>query len=115
MSEYFIDARSFAAPFVSDSSTHYVTADSPQAALEKFAKQYRHPCGLYAADCYARADDLHKGRKALARWLCNRAAEEVRVTAKLGSYMFRCNGADSFEVNGRRYNVENPKQGAVLA
>lgn len=48
MSEYFITARSFAAPFVSDESTHFIEANSPEEALTKFAEGYSHPFGLIA-------------------------------------------------------------------
>ncbi len=49
MSEFFIVANSFAAPFISDESTHYVKARTAPLALEQFAAKYNHPAGLYAA------------------------------------------------------------------
>lgn len=73
MREFFVVANSFAAPFVSDTSTRFVTAESPQAALEKFAGEYSHKCGLYAAECYESADAYHKRERPLAKWLSNRA------------------------------------------
>lgn len=38
MSEWFITANSFAAPFISDTSTHFIEASSAKEALEKFSK-----------------------------------------------------------------------------
>lgn len=73
MTEYFIVANSFAAPFVSDTSNTYVTADTPEDALYDFAEDYGHPFGLYSANAYASADDFHKGKEPLARWRSNKA------------------------------------------
>lgn len=76
MIEYFIRANSFAAPFFSDVSSDFETADTPKAALEAFAARYKHPCGLYAAACYASADAYHKGDEALAMWLSKEAKKQ---------------------------------------
>ena len=75
MADFFITARSFAAPFVTDESTHYVTADTSQQALEDFAASYSHPCGLYAAEAWESADDYHKHREPAARWRSNHVHE----------------------------------------
>ena len=69
--EYFIYANSFAAPFFSDSSTSFVEAETPEAALKKFAADYKHPCGLYAASAYESADAYHKHEDSLAQWVSN--------------------------------------------
>lgn len=68
MSEYFIKAHSFAAPFCSDESPHFIEAETPEAALERLAAEYRHPCGLYSANAYADANAMHKGAKPLSIW-----------------------------------------------
>lgn len=77
MPEFFITARSFAAPFVSDESTHYVDADTAPDALDLLAASYTHPCGLYAAEAWESADAYHKRKDPLARWRSNRAQEQA--------------------------------------
>ena len=72
MGEYFVRANSFAAPFVSDTSTGYSEGDTPSAAMLALVEGYSHPCHLYAADLYASADDFHKGCPALVSWRSNR-------------------------------------------
>lgn len=113
--EYFIQANSFAAPFFSDTSTHYVYAKSPEAALEALAKTYNHPAGLFAADCYASADDMHKGKKPLARWLCNRKQAEQSATRGMGAYSFYSDEPGTFEVNGKKHVVKEPKGGSIVS
>lgn len=73
MTEYFIVANSFAAPFISDTSKGFVEANSPEEALNKFAENYTHPCGLYAAVCYKDANAEAKRERVLARWLSTAA------------------------------------------
>jgi hypothetical protein len=109
--EFFIVANSFAAPFMSDQSTQHVTAESPVAALEKFAAEYTHPCGLYAAQCYRTADAYHKGKKAMAQWLSNRVRAEKAATKGKGSYSFMGHSPELFEVDGKRHQVKDPKGG----
>jgi hypothetical protein len=53
--DYFIHATTFAAPFVSETITTYVTADSPEQALTKLVEHYRESLPIYAADAYASA------------------------------------------------------------
>jgi hypothetical protein len=113
--EYFVTARSFAAPFVSDTSDGYVTAETPQQALEQFAANYKHPMGLYAAEAWASADAYHKGEKSLAQWLSNHEQAKQKVTAGQSSYSYLGNGPGRFEVNGSKVTVENPKDGSVVA
>lgn len=111
LSDWFLVAASFAAPFVSDSSTHYVQAATPAAALEQLAQVYRHPCGLYAAQAYRSADAFHKGEKYLARWLSNhaRAIEEAKAT------VYRSDGPGELTLDGIRHPVQDPKAGAVVS
>ena len=59
--EFFVVTNSFAAPFCSDQGTQFVEAADAEMALLKVAKEYKHPAGLYAADCYRSADAYHKG------------------------------------------------------
>jgi hypothetical protein len=112
--EYFIRANSFAAPFVSDESTKHVTADTPGAALEKFAAGYKHPAGLYSARCYASADAMHKGEPHLAEWLCNHEQAKQRATAGKSSYGFHGHGPGDFEIDGERIKVAAPHEGSVV-
>lgn len=111
MTEYFIFANSFAAPFFSDQSTAYRKADDPVQALNDFAADYKHPCGLYAAVAYASADAYHKGAKALATWLCNHEREKRRLTEGLQGYSYYGHGPGEFEINRVKYTVENPHDG----
>jgi hypothetical protein len=107
VSEYFIVARSFAAPFVSDESTGFQEATTPVSALEKFARRYTHPCGLYAAECYASADAYHRRAKMLARWLSNHA----RVMLETPHTSFRSNGPGSVELDHRTITIDDPRGG----
>lgn len=114
MSEYFIHATSFAAPFFSEESTGYIEADSPTAALERFAAKYSHPAGLFAADVYASSDAYHKGQERLARWLCNKARVIEEKTSN-GSHSIYSAGPDTVEIDGETVIIPDPKAGAVVA
>lgn len=111
--EYFIVAESFAAPFCSDTSTSHITADTPAVALEAFAKAYRHPFGLFCANCYASADAYHKGQEPLAKWHSNRLAAELKATEGKSCYTKLGISAADFEIDGERIHVKKPKEGAV--
>lgn len=115
MPEYFIFANSFAAPFFSDDSTSYISAETPQAALTKFAAEYSHPCGLYAAICYASADAMHKKQQPLAKWLCNHEIVKGDLTKELGGYSYLGEGPGRFRINDEWHNVPDPKGGALVA
>jgi hypothetical protein len=109
--EYFIIANSFAAPFFSDESTHFVKADSPEAALQQFAeKEYDHPCGLYSAAVYASSDAYHKEKPGLKRWLSNHAAaiEQSEATS------VRSDDPGTLVLDGKAVKVTNPKGGKVF-
>lgn len=114
MTEYFISANSFAAPFFSDNSEAFIKAKSPEAALKKFVSGYKHPCGLYAAAVYADPNAYHKGSKPLAKWLCNHELEKMRLTSGLSSYIYCGNGPGRFELNGVSCIVKNPKGGKIV-
>ena len=112
--EYFVVTNSFAAPFFSDQGNMFVTAISPQEALEIATKRYTHPCGLYSAGCYASADAYHKGQKVLARWLRNLVIEQERLTKGLEGYSI-CHESESvLVINGIRHIIENPCDGRVV-
>lgn len=115
MTEYFINARSFAAPFVSDTDTSYESAESPQAALNAYAARYNHPAGLYAAEAYDSADAYHKRVKPLAQWLCNHEQARQRLTTAIGgAYSYLGNAPGDFEINGERHVIADPKGGSVV-
>lgn len=114
MAEFYIEANSFAAPFFSDQSFRYVEAETPAEALEKFAAEYNHPCGLYAAVAYSSADASKKGEKPLARWLSNQARYLQEVYARPGAVMIRMDEPGKGEIDGKPVEIENPKQGAVV-
>jgi hypothetical protein len=111
MTEFFIEAASFAAPFFSDQSYAYVKANTAAEALEKFAGDYSHPCGLYAATAYSGADARNKGEKPLARWLSNQARhlETTEYT------MLRMDAPGKGEMDGKPFEVESPKEGRCYA
>lgn len=115
MQEFFIVANSFAAPFCSDQSTHFMAAKTPLVALEKFAEQYKHPAGLYSAACYESSDDYHKGKKFLASWLSNHARqlEEAKdsMMKTQGCAVTRSNGPGQVEVDGKAIAIKDPKKG----
>lgn len=115
MTEFFITARSFAAPFVSDTSEAYIEADTARAALEQFASGYRHPCGLYAAEAWASADAYHKGRDPLARWLSNHEQAKQAATSELDTYSYEGHGPGRFKVSGKLIEVADPTGGSVVA
>ena len=108
MSEYFVVAHSFAAPFVSDESTRFVEAESPKEAAEKFAASYKHPAGLYAANVYASADSYHKDGPILARWRSNQSIAVEGATSIYG------HGPGDVEIDGNPTRIENPKDGHVI-
>lgn len=114
MNEYFIVAESFAAPFVSDRSEQFVIHDTPESALSCFAETYKHPAGLYSANCYASADAYHKGEDPLVRWLCNHEIEKQKITKPLGAYSYLGHGPGDFEINRVRYKIDNPKGGQII-
>lgn len=111
---YFIFARSFAAPFFSDDSTHYIEASGPQEALEELALKYTHPAGLYAAEAWANADAYHKGERPLARWLSNHEQAKQQLTKDKSAYSYMGHGPGDFEINRERHKIENPKGGSVV-
>lgn len=113
MAEFFIVANSFAAPFFSDESTSYIEARTPEDALLGFVESYKHPCGLYAAICYASADARHKGQEPLAKWLCNHEIEKRRLTADLSSYSYLGEGPGRFRINDQWHTVADPKAGRI--
>lgn len=112
--EFYIEANSFAAPFFSDRSIGYVSADSAAEALEKFASDYRHPAGLYAAAAYTGADARNKGEDPLARWLSNQAIYLEEVHKRPGAVMIRMDGPGKGEISGKSVEIENPKEGRVV-
>lgn len=112
MPEFFIVANSFAAPFVSDTSTKHIEAETAEAALEAFAAAYSHPAGLYAAICYGNADAYHKSGKPLAKWMSNQA-QFMQENANAPCSVFS-KAPGSVELNGEPHRIKNPKAGAVV-
>lgn len=76
MAEYFITARSCAAPFFSDPSDGYVEAPTAHEALRRFKKSYKHPAGLFAAEAWASADAYHKNVGPLAEYRSEKAKKQ---------------------------------------
>ena len=117
MPEFFITARSFAAPFFSDQSDSYVEAATPEEALSKFAADYKHPCGLYAAEAWESADQFHKSRdlEPLARWKSNHLLAYEAAKEGKSSHSYLGHGPGDFEVNHERVTVDDPTGGHVVA
>lgn len=114
MNEYFIVSNSFAAPFFSDQGEGFVKATSPKRALLEYVNTYDHPAGLYSAAVYKDANDYHKGKKAVAKWICNAELEKQRLTKGLGSYSIRGVGPGEVEINGVTHFINNPKGGKII-
>lgn len=116
MTEFFITARSFAAPFFSDDSSTYVEADTASEALATFASEYSHPAGLYAAEAWASADHYHKsgGKDPLAQWLSNHEIAKQEATKDKHGYGYLGHGPGEFDVDGERVSVPGPKGGRVV-
>lgn len=114
MTEYFIVAESFAAPFCSDSCERFVEAETPEIAINRFRDGYKHPAGLYAAVCFRDANARAKGEKPLAKWLCNHEIAKERLTKDVPAYIFSGHGPGSFEINGKAHRIENPKGGRFV-
>jgi hypothetical protein len=77
MPEYFVKTNSFAAPFVSDRSSRFVTADTPEEAMDIVIQEYSHPCGLYSAYLYTDANAEAKDQKALVKWHSEKCAKDM--------------------------------------
>jgi hypothetical protein len=109
MTDFFIEGRTFAAPFVSEPIERYVEADTAEAALTQLAEKMKDGIGLFAADAYATADDYHRGRKPLARWRSNKAL------AIEGAGSIYSKGPGHVEIDGESHTIDDPKGGRVLA
>ena len=114
MSEFYIETRSFAAPFFSDQDFFYVVAESPEKALTLCADNYSHPAGLYSAAAYSSADAMNKGEKPLATWLCNHEIAKAELTDGLGCYSYMGIAPGECEINGKLHVIADPKSGRVM-
>ena len=112
--DFYITGNSFAAPFFSDSLSGWVEADSPSAALEKFAADCKHPCGLYAANCYPDANAHSKGQPFLAQWLSNHVQMKLRATKGKPTHLEYGHGPGRVEIDHVIHECENPKGGRVF-
>lgn len=110
--DYFIHAATFAAPFVSDTITRYIAAETPEAAIDQLVGEYRESVGIYAADAFATADDYHRGRAALARWRSNKALK-ISEAATPGSTVY--SGAEgAVEINDELHRIDDPRGGRFV-
>jgi hypothetical protein len=114
MSKFYVETNSFAAPFFSDQGSQYVQAKNATEALEKIAKTYKHPAGLYAAAAYSSADAKNKGEKPLGLWLCNHEIAKRGITKGMGAYSYLGHSIGDFEINGNRHKIDNPRDGRVV-
>jgi len=72
--EYFIKARTFAAPFVSETINKYIEADTPSDAMEIFLS--KHLDIIYAANVYSCADDYYKDIEPLYKYRSDKARKD---------------------------------------
>ncbi len=114
MSEYFIVAESFAAPFFSDQSVCHVQGETPEQAVENFRAEYRHPSGLYSAAAFESADAYHKGADPLCRWLCNHELARQQATRDKSGYSYLGHEPGKFEIDGEMFNIPDPKGGMIV-
>lgn len=110
MAEFFVHGRTFAAPFVSEDITRYIEATEPGAALEALAAELHDGVGLFAGNAYASADDFHKDRPALARWLSNKA-----LAIQGASSVYSESPGRATLDGDREIVIEDPKGGRVVA
>lgn len=71
MTEYFVHAHTYAAPFVSNTIHNYAPGDTPQAALDFWVAGQHNT--IYAADLYTNADAFHRGHDPLCRFASPKA------------------------------------------
>ncbi len=115
MSEYFIKATTFPAPFISETVSKFVEAPSPEKALERFVAEFQWEVGVYAANCYTDANSEHKGQEPLAQWLCNKEIAHREATKDLkGGHSYYSESPERFRINGEWFTVDNPKQGRCI-
>jgi len=105
--EFFVVMNSFAAPFFSDTSEKFVEADNLDECKRKVLAEYTHPCGLYAAMVYANANDYHKGRDPIAKYLCNLERRKKEATKGLPAYTMQGLSKNAFRVDGKTYTAED--------
>lgn len=113
--EFFVRAASFGAPFFSDVSEEYIKAPSPEAALVAFAKDYKHPAGLYSAAAYASADAYHHGEGALAQWQCNYEIAKRKASADKGACTVSGHGDNLLEIDGEPIVIRDPHEGQIIS
>lgn len=75
MTVYSCIMNSNAAPFFSDVDSRFIEAESAKEALERAVKEYRHPCGLYAA----KIETCEEKPKMVARYLSAKAARQMNA------------------------------------
>jgi hypothetical protein len=85
--------NSNAAPFFSDTDTGFIEATDPESALKEVVKNYKHPCGLYAAVIKEPSPE----NPVVARYLSNRAATTEDAPCGLTEWK-----KDGLYVNGKK-------------
>lgn len=114
MTEYFVVAASFAAPFVSDMSYMHIFGETPKDAMLKFVEAYTHPRGLYSAQLYPSADDYHKEKKPLARWVSNHELAMNKLREENPHCGLMAHAPGKFQVDDKLFEVDNPKGGELF-
>ena len=114
MPSFLIHSISFAAPLFGEEAMTEVEAKTAAEALEKFAKTFNNPEGLYSALCYTSAAAKAAGIRPIARWVCNHEIAVSEQTRGQQEYAYYGYGPGDFSVNGKRYKVPDPKAGRVF-
>jgi hypothetical protein len=66
--EYFIQSFSKSAPFFPDEIAQFQEGETPQEALEIFAREYDHPAGLHSAAIWLDANEFHRNKNPIFQW-----------------------------------------------
>ena len=111
--EFYITARSNAAPFISDSSDAYIEAPTAREALEKFVDAYSHPCGLYAAEVWGGHKQYSLGGDPPHRYLSGKELARRKAIAGKSGYTSYSDGPAHLEIDGQEIHFD-PEAGQII-
>lgn len=108
--EYFVVVNTFATPFISETYTKFIEGESPAQALLEYCEKVR----PYSANVYWDANDYHKGKEPVARYLCNKEIAKQEAAKGLNSFTYESKHEDSFIMDGVEHFVNNPRDGRLV-
>jgi hypothetical protein len=114
MPDFYIKGNTFAAPFVSEPVADWITAETPEEALQRLSDLLKPIYGLYAAQCYKDANAASRNEKPLARWLSNHEIAKQKATEHLGAYSYLGEAPGRFRINDEWFDVDDPKGGRII-